>query len=85
MWSLLRDESVLALSADCSSSGAPGERLMRQIGISTLPAFAVYMPDDPTNPVVVSELATESTLRAALERSSQSRNPISRRGEDSIP
>ncbi len=85
MWSLLREESVLALSADCTSPGASGERLMRQIGISTLPAFAIYMPNDPTNPVVVPELATESTKHAALERFSRSRNPISRRGEDSIP
>ena len=72
MWALMRDKSVLAMSADCTSIGAPGEKLMRQIGISTLPAFAVYMPNDPTNPVVVSELATESTIRAALAQSSSS-------------
>lgn len=72
MWALMRDKSVLAMSADCTNTGAPGEKLMRQIGISTLPAFAVYTPNDPTNPVIVSELATESTIRAALAQSSSS-------------
>ncbi len=72
MWALMRDKSVLAMGADCTSTGSPGEKLMRQIGISTLPAFAVYMPNDPTNPVVFSDLATESTIRAALAQSSSS-------------
>ena len=72
MWALIRNKSVLAMSADCTRAGAPGEKLMRQIGVSTLPAFAVYSPNDPTNPVVVSQLATESTIRAALSQASSS-------------
>ena len=67
-WGLVRDNRMTVINADCTMKGSRGERLMQQNGISSLPAFALYSPNDPLNPIVVRELATESNLRSALKQ-----------------
>lgn len=68
IWSIVRDNTMSVMNADCSTKGSQGERLMQQVGISKLPAFAIYSPSDSRNPTVVSELANESNLRSALKQ-----------------
>ncbi|GAB5404698.1 MAG: hypothetical protein Aurels2KO_29290 [Aureliella sp.] len=69
IWRFVRDNSVSVLNADCTVKGSQGERLMQQIGISRLPAFAIYSPTAPKSPVLSDTLADEASLRSALKAS----------------
>ncbi len=68
IWHIVRDNSISVLDADCTTKGSPGDRLMQQIGITRLPAFALYSPSDPLSPIIHDQLASESNLRFALKR-----------------
>ena len=68
VWRIVRDNTMSVINADCTTKGSQGEKLMQQIGISNLPAFAIYSPNDPLNPMVFGELPNESNLRSALKK-----------------
>lgn len=68
LWSIARENSISVMNADCTTRGSQGDKLMRRIGISKLPAYALYSPDDPNTPVVVGKLANATNLRLALKQ-----------------
>lgn len=67
-WGIVRDNMMSVINADCTTKGSLGEKLMQQNGISILPAFALYSPNNPLSPIVVRELATESNLQSAMKQ-----------------
>ncbi|MEM8671988.1 MAG: hypothetical protein AAGG48_31005 [Planctomycetota bacterium] len=63
----IRDRDVAVLRADWTEKSGDVDQLMTRLGLGTVPAFAIFLPDNRMNPMILRDLTTEAELIAILD------------------
>lgn len=67
----IRDSGLLTLRADLTNLDPAAVQLMKDTGLTTIPAFMLYNPAFPTDPMVLKDLVSEEQLLDAIRYNSE--------------
>lgn len=69
MFRFVRNEGVVPLRADVTNGDVDGTQLMKKLGLISVPAFIIYSPHRPDDPVVLPDLTSREILRQSIAHS----------------
>ena len=65
---LIDEKNVVSLEADCTKTDMEGRVFLRKYGSESVPALALFLPDNPTQPIIIRGGAYKKTVADLINR-----------------